>query len=58
VLWWVQQKHVSAAAVAAILAAGDQFVTVLDELPTGWLADRCGHRASLVAGSLLPRSGC
>ena len=52
VLWWVQQKHVPVAAVAAILAAGDLFVTVL-ELPTGWLADRCGHRASLIAGSLL-----
>jgi hypothetical protein len=36
VLWWVQQKHVSVAAVAAILAAGDLFVTVL-ELPTGFI---------------------
>ena len=34
VLWWVQQKHVSVAAVAAIVAAGDLFITVL-ELPTG-----------------------
>jgi hypothetical protein len=52
VLWWVQQKHVSVATVAAVLAAGDVSVTVL-ELPTGWLADRCGHRASLITGSLL-----
>jgi len=56
VLWWVQQKHVSVAAVAAILAAGDLFITVL-ELPTGWIADRCGHRASLIAGSLLQIAG-
>ncbi|HEX7136937.1 MAG TPA: MFS transporter, partial [Vicinamibacterales bacterium] len=56
VLWWVQQKHVSVAAVAAILAAGDLFVTLL-ELPTGWLADRWGHRASLIAGSLLQIAG-
>ena len=56
VLWWVQQKHVSVAAVAAILAAGDLFVTVL-ELPTGWLADRWGHRSSLITGSLLQIAG-
>jgi len=29
VLWWVQQKHVSVAAVAAIPGAGDLLVTVL-----------------------------
>jgi hypothetical protein len=56
VLWWVQYKYVSVAAVAAILAAGDLFVTVL-ELPTGWLADRWGHRASLITGSLLQIAG-
>src|SRR5262249_2709985 len=56
VLWWVQHKHVSVSAVAAILAVGDLLVTVL-ELPTGWLADRCGHRASLIAGSLLQVAG-
>ena len=39
VLWWVQEKHVSVAAVAAILAAGDLALTFL-EIPTGWLADR------------------
>jgi len=34
VLWWVQQKHVSVAAAAAIPGAGDLLVTVL-ELPKG-----------------------
>ena len=34
VLWWVQEKHVSVAAVAAILAAGDLALTFL-EIPTG-----------------------
>jgi len=56
VLWWVQEKHVSVAAVAAILAAGDLAVTAL-ELPTGWLADRVGHRVSLAIGSLLQIGG-
>ena len=56
VLWWVQEKHVSVAAVAAILAAGDFALTFL-EIPTGWLADRRGHRASLIAGSLLQIAG-
>jgi hypothetical protein len=56
VLWWVQEKHVSIPAVAAILAAGDVAVTAL-ELPTGWLADRLGHRVSLIAGSLLQIAG-
>jgi MFS family permease len=51
-LWWVQERHVPAAAVAAILAAGDLALTAL-EVPTGWLADRYGHRACLIAGSLL-----
>jgi MFS family permease len=51
-IWWVQEKHVAAASVALILAAGDLALTAL-EVPTGWLADRCGHRASLLAGSLL-----
>jgi MFS family permease len=49
-LWWVQHKHISPAIVAAILAAGDLAVTVL-EAPTGWLADRYGHRRSLMLGS-------
>src|SRR5262245_56117554 len=56
VLWWVQEKHVPVAAVAAVLAAGDLAITVL-ELPTGWFADRRGHRASLILGSLLQIAG-
>jgi MFS family permease len=51
-LWWVQERHVSAAAVAGILAAGDLALTAL-EIPTGWIADRYGHRASLITGSAL-----
>jgi MFS family permease len=51
-LWWVQERQVSPAAVAIILAAGDLAVTAM-EVPTGWLADRYGHRASLIAGSAL-----
>jgi MFS family permease len=55
-LWWVQEKHVPVAVVAALLAAGDLTITAL-EIPTGWLADRCGHRASLIAGSLAQVAG-
>jgi MFS family permease len=55
-LWWVQERHVSAAAVAAILAAGDLALTAL-EVPTGWLADRYGHRACLIGGSGLQAAG-
>jgi MFS family permease len=51
-LWWVQEKGVSPALVAAILAAGDLALIGL-ELPTGWFADRCGHRASLMLGSFV-----
>ena len=51
-LWWVQEKEVSPAVVAAILAAGD-FVLLAVELPTGWFADRFGHRASLIVGSTI-----
>ncbi len=51
-LWWVHERGVSPAAVAAILAAGDIALTAL-EIPTGWLADRYGHRACLIAGSAL-----
>ena len=50
-LWWVQEKHVPVAVVAVLLAAGDLAITAL-EIPTGWLADRFGHRVSLIAGSL------
>jgi Major Facilitator Superfamily len=55
-LWWVQEKHVSVAVVAALLAAGDLAITAL-EIPTGWLADRFGHRISLIAGSLTQAAG-
>lgn len=51
-LWWVQEREVSPAAVAAILAAGDLALTAL-EVPTGWVADRYGHRISLIVGSAL-----
>jgi hypothetical protein len=49
-LWWVEEKQVPPATVAAILAAGELALLVF-ELPTGWFADRVGHRASLIAGS-------
>ena len=49
-LWWVQEKQMSPALVAAVLAAGDLALIGL-ELPTGWFADRFGHRASLILGS-------
>jgi hypothetical protein len=51
-LWWVQEKHVSPAAVAAVMAGGN-VTLMLAELPTGWFADRFGHRASLILGSAL-----
>jgi MFS family permease len=49
-LWWLQEKQMSPALVAAVLAAGDLALMGL-ELPTGWFADRYGHRASLMVGS-------
>jgi len=49
-LWWVQEKQMSPAVVAATLAAGDLALMLL-EVPTGWLADRYGHRLSLIVGS-------
>lgn len=55
-MWWVQEKHVPAAAVAAILAAGDLALAVF-EVPTGWIADRRGHRVSLIVGSLVQMAG-
>src|SRR5688572_18769956 len=55
-LWWVQEKQMSPVAVATILAAGDLAVMVL-ELPTGWIADRFGHRASLITGSAVQVAG-
>src|SRR5690349_11123177 len=56
VLYWVREQHVPAALVAAALVAGDVALTLL-EVPTGWLADRFGHRASLIAGSILQVAG-
>jgi len=55
-LWWVQEKHVPAAVVAALLATGDLAIAAL-EIPTGWLADRYGHRVSLIIGSLAQVGG-
>jgi hypothetical protein len=49
-LWWVQEKHIPAPTLAVLLAAGDLALMAL-EVPTGWFADRFGHRKSLIAGS-------
>jgi hypothetical protein len=51
-LWWVQERQMPPAIVATVLAAGDLALLGL-ELPTGWFADRFGHRASLIAGSFV-----
>jgi hypothetical protein len=55
-LWWVQEKRVPAAVVAAILATGDIALSGL-EVPTGWFADRYGHRVSLIVGSVAQVAG-
>ena len=55
-LWWVQEKQMSPAIVAAVLAADDLALMGL-ELPTGGFADRFGHRASLMAGSFVQVMG-
>jgi MFS family permease len=55
-LWWVQERHITPPIVAAILAAGDLAVTVL-EIPTGWFADRFGYRLSLIVGSCVQVAG-
>ena len=55
-VWWVQHKQVSPAAVASVLAASNVFIMAL-ELPTGWFADRFGRRVSLLAGSLVQVAG-
>ena len=52
----MEYKHVSPAAVAAILAAGDIAITLL-EVPTGRFADRFGHRCSLIVGSVIQTIG-
>jgi MFS family permease len=51
-LWWVQAKHMSPAVVASTIAAGDLLI-MLFEVPTGWFADRFGHRRSLILGSFV-----
>jgi MFS family permease len=55
-LWWVQEKQMSPALVAATMAAGDLLLMVL-EVPTGWFADRFGNRRSLILGSLVQVTG-
>jgi hypothetical protein len=55
-LWWVQERQLSPAVVAAVVAAGDLALMGL-ELPTGRFADRFGHRASLIVGSLVQTVG-
>jgi MFS family permease len=55
-LWWVQERAIPASIVAAILAAGDLAIVAF-ELPTGWFADRFGHRVSLIVGSCLQVAG-
>ena len=55
-LWWVQEKQLSTAVVAASMAAGDLLLMAL-EVPTGWFADRFGYRRSLILGSILQVAG-
>jgi hypothetical protein len=55
-LWWVQEKQMSPALVAATMAAGDLLLMAL-EVPTGWFADRFGNRRSLLLGSLIQVAG-
>jgi hypothetical protein len=49
-VWLVQERGFAPALVATLLAAGDLCVFAL-EVPTGWVADRLGHRHSLIVGS-------
>ena len=55
-LWWVQERQIPPVTVGAALAAGD-FALLLVEYPTGWFADRFGHRVSLIVGSLIQLVG-
>src|SRR5258706_10849302 len=55
-LWWVQETHIPAPTLAVILAAGDLALMAL-EVPTGWFADKFGHRKSLIAGSAVQVAG-
>jgi MFS family permease len=52
----VQERQLPPDVVAAILAAGDIALLLL-EIPTGWFADRFGHRASLILGSIVQVAG-
>jgi len=54
-LWWVQERAIPASIVAAILAAGDLAIVAF-EVPTGWFADRFGHRVSLIIGLRFERT--
>lgn len=56
VVWLVQEKRLTAEVVALLLAAGDAALMLL-EVPTGRLADRFGHRGSLIAGSVAQVAG-
>ena len=51
-VWLVHERGFSPALVATVLAAGDLCVFAL-EVPTGWVADRLGHRLSLIIGSFV-----
>jgi len=51
-VWLVHERGFSPALVATALAAGDMCVFAL-EVPTGWVADRLGHRLSLITGSFI-----
>jgi len=51
-VWLVHERGFSPALVATVLAAGDLCVFAL-EVPTGCVADRLGHRVSLIIGSFV-----
>jgi dipeptide/tripeptide permease len=55
-VWLVHERGFSPALVATVLAAGDLCVFAL-EVPTGWAADRLGHRRSLIIGSVVQVCG-
>jgi MFS family permease len=55
-VWLVHERGFPPALVATVLAAGDLCVFAL-EVPTGWLADRLGHRRSLIIGSFVQVCG-
>jgi len=55
-VWLVGERGFSPALVATILAAGEFAIFAL-EVPTGWAADRLGHRNSLITGSLVQVCG-